>query len=54
MKALRVVGVPYTDADIEGARDAVKDKAEIDAVVAYLQQLGILIPANISINPAQK
>ncbi|MEM1189583.1 MAG: cytochrome-c oxidase, cbb3-type subunit II [Pseudomonadota bacterium] len=43
MEALRVVGVPYTDADIEGAAAAVQGKKEIDALVAYLQQLGILI-----------
>jgi cytochrome c oxidase cbb3-type subunit 2 len=40
MKALRMVGVPYTDADIAGAAEAVKDKTEMDAVVAYLQGLG--------------
>lgn len=43
MQALRKVGVPYTDEDIAGAQAAVKDKTEMDAVVAYLQQLGILI-----------
>ncbi|MDM3871635.1 cytochrome-c oxidase, cbb3-type subunit II [Porticoccus sp. W117] len=43
MEALRSVGVPYTDADIAGARDAVKGKREIDAVVVYLQQLGTLL-----------
>ncbi|MBX2808632.1 MAG: cytochrome-c oxidase, cbb3-type subunit II [Cellvibrionaceae bacterium] len=42
MRALRSVGVPYTDADIEGAESAVKGVAEIDALVAYLQQLGTL------------
>src|SRR5690349_3072211 len=40
MRALRKVGVPYTDADIAGAADAVKGKTELDAVVAYLQSLG--------------
>lgn len=40
MTALRAVGVPYTDADIAGAADAVKGKTEIEALVAYLQQLG--------------
>ena len=35
----------YTDADIEGAEAAVSGKKEIDAVVAYLQQLGLLIKA---------
>lgn len=43
MHALRTVGVPYTDADIEGAQAAVKGVAEIDALVAYIQQLGILV-----------
>ena len=33
-------GVPYSDADIAGAPDAVQGKTELDAVVAYLQQLG--------------
>ncbi len=43
MRALRVVGVPYTDADIDGAAGAVKGKTELDAVVAYLQGLGTAI-----------
>lgn len=43
MAALRKVGVPYTDSQISGAADAVAGKYEIDAVVAYLQQLGTLI-----------
>ena len=33
-------GVPYSDADIAAAPDAVAGKTELDAVVAYLQQLG--------------
>ena len=41
MKALRTVGVPYTDADIAGATEAVKGKTEMEAVIAYLQVLGI-------------
>jgi len=40
MRALRRVGVPYTDADIEGAQSAVAGKHEIEAVIAFLQQLG--------------
>ncbi|AWV06289.1 cytochrome-c oxidase, cbb3-type subunit II [Marilutibacter maris] len=40
MKALRTIGDPYTDEDIAGARDAVADKTELDALVAYLQGLG--------------
>ena len=43
MAALRAVGVPYTDDDIAGAANAVADTREVDAVVAYLQQLGTLI-----------
>jgi cytochrome c oxidase cbb3-type subunit 2 len=43
MKGLRMVGVPYTDEDIAGAQAAVAGRYEIDALVAYLQQLGILI-----------
>lgn len=43
MTALRTVGVPYSDADIEGAAAAVTGKTEIDALVAYLQQLGTLL-----------
>lgn len=43
MRALRKVGVPYTDAQIAGAADAVAGRREIDAVIAYLQQLGTLI-----------
>jgi cytochrome c oxidase cbb3-type subunit 2 len=45
MEALRKVGVPYTDADIAGAEEAVKDTTEINALVAYLQQLGTVIKA---------
>jgi cytochrome c oxidase cbb3-type subunit 2 len=43
MSALRKVGVPYTDEDIAGAAEAVKDKTEQDAVIAYLQGLGLLL-----------
>lgn len=43
MAALRKVGVPYTDQDIAGAQVAVSGKKEIDAMVAYLQQLGTLL-----------
>jgi cytochrome c oxidase cbb3-type subunit 2 len=40
MRALRSVGVPYTDEDIAGAQAAVAGTLEIDAMIAYLQQLG--------------
>ncbi len=38
--ALRRVGVPYTDAEIAAASEAVKGKTELDALVAYLQVMG--------------
>lgn len=34
-------GVPYSDADIAAAPDQVQGKTELDAIVAYLQQLGV-------------
>ncbi len=40
MEALRTLGDPYTQADIDGAVQAVDGKTELDAVVAYLQGLG--------------
>ncbi|HWU82166.1 MAG TPA: cytochrome-c oxidase, cbb3-type subunit II [Methylophilaceae bacterium] len=40
MRALRAVGVPYTDAQIAGSVDEVKGKTEMDAMIAYLQMLG--------------
>jgi cytochrome c oxidase cbb3-type subunit 2 len=41
MRALRRVGVPYTDAQIAGATEEVKGKTEMEALIAYLQVLGI-------------
>ena len=43
MQALRTLGVPYSDEDIAGASEAVKGKSEMDAMVAYLQVLGIAV-----------
>ena len=40
MRALRRVGVPYTDDEIAKAGDEVKGKSDLDALVAYLQVLG--------------
>jgi cytochrome c oxidase cbb3-type subunit 2 len=40
MRALRKIGVPYTDGDIAGARKEVAGKTELDALIAYLQGLG--------------
>jgi cytochrome c oxidase cbb3-type subunit 2 len=44
MRALRRVGVPYTDAEIAAADDEVSGKTEQDALVAYLQNLGLALP----------
>ncbi|NYT57428.1 cytochrome-c oxidase, cbb3-type subunit II [Alcaligenaceae bacterium] len=41
MKALRTLGVPYTDEQIEKAPEQLKGKTEEDALVAYLQGLGV-------------
>ncbi|RZI81630.1 MAG: cytochrome-c oxidase, cbb3-type subunit II [Rubrivivax sp.] len=43
MRALRMVGVPYTEGQIQAAADEVKDKTELDALVAYLQSLGTAV-----------
>ena len=40
MKALRIVGVPYTDAEVAAAGEEVKGRTEMDALIAYLQVLG--------------
>ena len=41
MQGLRTVGTPYTDEQIAAAPADVKGKTEIEAVIAYLQVLGI-------------
>jgi cytochrome c oxidase cbb3-type subunit 2 len=43
MKALRTVGVPYTDAQIASASAEVKGKTEVEALIAYLQMLGLAL-----------
>ena len=43
MRALRRVGVPYTDAEIAGATEEVRGKTEMEATVAYLQSLGLAL-----------
>ena len=40
MKALRIVGAPYSDDEIAKAPAELKGKTEMDALVAYLQSLG--------------
>jgi cytochrome c oxidase cbb3-type subunit 2 len=43
MRALRRVGVPYTDEEIAKAADDVQGKTEMDATIAYLQSLGLAV-----------
>jgi cytochrome c oxidase cbb3-type subunit 2 len=40
LRALRTLGVPYSDQDIAGAREELKGRSEADALIAYLQSLG--------------
>jgi cytochrome c oxidase cbb3-type subunit II len=41
MSALKSIGVPYTDEQIAKAPEALKGKTELDAMIAYLQGLGV-------------
>ena len=41
MRALRKVGVPYTDEEIAGASKQLEGKSEMDALIAYLQGMGL-------------
>jgi cytochrome c oxidase cbb3-type subunit 2 len=43
MKALRTVGVPYSDEEIAKATEDVTGKSEMDAVISYLQVLGLAL-----------
>ncbi len=45
MKALKRIGDPYTEEDIKNAPAELVGKTEQDALIAYLQGLGILIKA---------
>jgi cytochrome c oxidase cbb3-type subunit 2 len=41
MEVLRTLGAPYSDAEIEDAPKMLEGKTELDALIAYLQGLGI-------------
>jgi len=41
LRLMRRLGVPYTDEDISKASSAVEGKSEMDALIAYLQGLGL-------------
>lgn len=45
MEVLRTLGAPYSDEEIAAAPDALNGKTELDALVAYLQGLGIELQA---------
>jgi cytochrome c oxidase cbb3-type subunit 2 len=40
MRALRSIGVPYSDEEIAAAEEVVRGKTEMEALIAYLQGLG--------------
>lgn len=41
MQALKKVGVPYTEEDIQSAQSIVSGKTAMDALIAYIQLLGV-------------
>jgi cytochrome c oxidase cbb3-type subunit 2 len=43
MRTLRRLGVPYSDAEIAGAKKELEGKTELDAMIAYLQGLGTVL-----------
>lgn len=43
MRALRILGAPYSDEEIAAAPEEIKDKSQQDALIAYLQVLGTAI-----------
>ena len=44
LSVLRLLGTPYSDADVQRASAAVAGKSELDALVSYLQSLGLTRP----------
>ncbi len=43
LRALRALGVPYSEEDIAKSAESVKGKTEMDALIAYLQNLGTVL-----------
>jgi len=54
MRAMRSVGVPYSDADIAGAGKQLAGKTEQDILIAYLQGLGTTIKAGTAAAPVRQ
>jgi cytochrome c oxidase cbb3-type subunit 2 len=50
LRVLRTLGVPYTDDDIAAAHDAVAGHTEGDALITYLQTLGLDVAAHFAAN----
>jgi cytochrome c oxidase cbb3-type subunit 2 len=45
MRALKTLGVPYTEEEVKGASKELQGKTEMDALIAYLQGLGTALKA---------
>lgn len=43
LSVMRILGVPYTDEEIENADAAIEGYTEMDAMVAYMQVLGTMV-----------
>ena len=43
MRVMKRLGVPYSDEEIEKAPDVIRDKSELEALIAYLQVLGTAV-----------
>lgn len=50
MSALRRFNVDYSDEEIEAAKTTLADKTEMEALIAYLQSLGVGKPANTPVS----
>ncbi len=48
MRALRLVGVPYSEEEIKGARAELQGKSEMDAMISYLQVLGTALKSKVN------
>lgn len=46
LKAFKLMNVPYTEEDIANAKASVEGKTELEAVIAYLQSLGLALKDN--------
>jgi cytochrome c oxidase cbb3-type subunit II len=43
LNALKLLGTPYSEQDLKGARKALEGRTEMDALIAYLQGLGTAV-----------